>query len=78
LYWSQFSVLLFDEEEWSHIWAFRGANIAFCHVFFYELEEFFLFSNGESVYFPWNGGWSVGFQFYSVVLDARTWKSLSC
>ena len=34
---AEFSVFLFDEEEWGGIWTFRGADVPFLQVFLDEL-----------------------------------------
>jgi len=53
--------LSLDEEERGCVGAFRRSNVSLRHMFFNELQEFFLFRDGECVDFSWNGGGAFGF-----------------
>jgi hypothetical protein len=57
LYWSEFPVFLFDEEEWGRELALGLGDVSLIEVFFEERCECFLFWLGQGVHFPWHVFW---------------------
>jgi hypothetical protein len=61
LYWSEFPVLLFDEEEWGRELAFGFGNVSLVEVFLKECCECFLFWLGQGVHLSWHVFWVTWF-----------------
>jgi hypothetical protein len=76
LYWSQLSVFLFDEEEWSRELAFGLGDVSLVEVFLEERCQCLLFWLGQGVHLPWHMLWVAWFQFYGVIPFSWWWESL--